>query len=102
LEADLQRYYQVELGALYRGELTLRRLCSLIAYLPPGSATWAAQGGLPYGWSLTDLLLADLFHATTGEKHPARPSGNEKATKERAEKVAAALLAQRKRLGQES
>ena len=98
MEADLQRYYQIDLSDLYHGKLSLRRLSVLVAYLPPGSATWAAQNDITFGWSLTDFLITDLFHATSGEPHPARPTGKEKAEANRAKELAERLLAQRERL----
>ncbi|MFI1580009.1 hypothetical protein [Embleya sp. NPDC020630] len=39
IEADLLRYYRVDLLDLYRGEMSWRRLRVLIRYLPPESAT---------------------------------------------------------------
>ena len=39
--------------------------------LPPDSACVIALGGT--GWRLEHYLAADLFHATTGERHPAYP-----------------------------
>lgn len=75
LEADLARFYGVDLSEFWRGGVSLRRLASLVYFLPAGGAVWAAQNGVPYGWTLTDILVTDLFHALTGEAHPARPSG---------------------------
>ena len=83
---------------MYVGGLSLRLLSVLINNLPAGSATWAVQNDIPYGWSLNDLLIADLFQAFTGEVHPARPTGKEKAESERAKQLAERLLAQRDRL----
>lgn len=45
IEADFQRYYQIYLGDLFAGGLTLRRFSVLLYGLPPGSATWRTQGG---------------------------------------------------------
>jgi hypothetical protein len=59
---------------LYRGDLSLRRLSVLLHHLPADSATVRARSGLPTGWDLHAFLLADLFHAFTGEPHPSRPS----------------------------
>jgi hypothetical protein len=38
VEADLARYYGLELADHYRGQLSLRRLRSLIGWLPDDSA----------------------------------------------------------------
>jgi hypothetical protein len=48
-------------------------LAVLASQLPVGSATWAISANVPYGWSLTDILIADLFHAFAGEPHPLHP-----------------------------
>jgi hypothetical protein len=99
LEADLQRFYGVQLGDLWRGRLSLRRLSVLVQYLPPGSAIWAQQTGIAYGYTPTDLFVADLFHAFTGEEHPERPrSGSRAPSSSRAKEAAARLLAQRERM----
>lgn len=102
VEADLQRYYGVDLGALWRGELSLRRLAVLVEYLPVGSATWAAQANVPYGWTLTDVLLTDLFHAFTGQEHPLRPNGTAQTAAKEHTSLMERLQAQRERLARQS
>jgi len=67
--------------------LTLRRLGVLIRHLPPDSATAIATGGS--GWTLTDVLLSDLFHVTAGAPHPARPKAEKAIDPERTKSVAA-------------
>ncbi|WP_198940488.1 hypothetical protein [Micromonospora sp. CB01531] len=74
VEADLQRYYQIDLADLWRGRLTLRRLATLLRYLPIGAATLGTYGDPDAGWTRTDYLLTDVFHALTGKPHPARPA----------------------------
>jgi hypothetical protein len=86
------------LGDLWRGELSPRRAAVLLAHLPVGSATWAAQADVPYGWSLTDLLLADVFHAITGEPHPLHPSSGTGAKAAKTADALERLKAQRERL----
>jgi hypothetical protein len=99
LEADLQRFYGVDLGDLWRGRLSLRRLSALVRYLPPGSAVWSIQSGVTYGYTPTDLFLSDLFYALTGEEHPEKPRSGPRSTKaSKAKDAAARLLAQRERL----
>lgn len=99
MEADLQRFYGVDLRGLWRGELSIRRLSVLVQYLPPGSAVWAAQTGIAYGYTPTDLFLSDLFYAFTGEEHPEKPRGGSPSEpSDRARDAAARLLAQRERL----
>jgi hypothetical protein len=59
---------------------------------------WAAQSKVPYGWSLAEILLADVFHALTGEAHPLHPrSGTEAKATAQADTIAR-LKAQRARL----
>lgn len=100
MEADLQRFYGIDLGDLYRGQLSVRRLAVLVDHLPPGSAVWAITNGIPEGWTLSDFLLTDLYAAFTGEEHPARPSSKSKSHAEanRASELAQRLRAQRERL----
>jgi hypothetical protein len=71
VEADLARYYGIDLGDLWRGGLTPRRLAVLVRHLPADSATVTSVGG--DGWTLSHYLQADLVHATTGQPHPADP-----------------------------
>lgn len=71
MEADLARYYRIDLGDLWRGGLTPRRLAVLLRHLPADSATATAVGG--DGWTLSHYLQADLVHATSGQPHPADP-----------------------------
>ena len=95
--ADLRRHYGVRLHrrSLSSGEVTLPELLAYVEYLPAGSAVWSIEHGLPYGWSLTDVLISDLFQVITGEEHPQRAPITKKA---RAEDVLRRLEAQRKRL----
>lgn len=99
VEADLLRFYRVDLGDLYRGELSLRRLSVLIKHLPSESATVRARSALPTGWDLHAYLLADLFHAFAGQPHPARPKASEQGryseTRKRLEQQAARLAARK-------
>ena len=77
VEADLQRYYNIDYSDRWRFDsdgqrkLTLRRISVFIRYLPPDSAIAIATGGS--GWLLSDYLLAHIFQATTGQPHPALP-----------------------------
>lgn len=65
---------------MWRGELSLRRLSVLIEHLPAEATL--QRVGLPAsaaGWGVSELLLADLYHAFTGKAHPARPSATSRA-----------------------
>ncbi|WDS51650.1 tail assembly chaperone [Microbacterium phage Barnstormer] len=97
VEADLLRFYGVDLGGLYRGELSLRRVSVLIANLPPDAAL--NRIGLPpsaTGWDTNSFLLADVFAALTGKAHPLRPTAQTRA--ERYRSLRDRLEAQRARL----
>lgn len=78
--------------------MSLRRLSVLVAHLPPGSATWAAQHGIPGGVDLTAVVLMDVYHALTGEEHPARPKPRATSGASRAADLRERLRAQRDRL----
>ena len=62
LEADLLRYFQVDLLDLYRGRLSLRRLRVLINALPPDAAIYR-RNDEHGGWTVTDHLLATVIDA---------------------------------------
>ena len=73
VEADLARFYRIDLRDLWRGDLTLRRLGVLVAALPPESATMStlapqmtaevSSDVVPRQWSLDQQLLANVFDA---------------------------------------
>lgn len=96
MEADLQRY-GVDFADYWRGTLSLRRVSVLLHYSPEDSACKRLDVDLPPGWDVHALLLADLFHAFTGEPHPSRPTGGKGKSSRYAEQRAA-LEAQRARL----
>jgi hypothetical protein len=95
--ADLSRYHGFRLRrrSLSSREIDLPTLAAMVEYLPPGSAVWAKENGLPYGWTLDAVLVSDLYHAFTGSAHPMRAEISEKA---RARDALARLRAQRARL----
>lgn len=45
VEADLQRYYQIDLADMYRGTVTVRKVAVLVQHLPRGATTWQMLGG---------------------------------------------------------
>jgi hypothetical protein len=69
----------VDLADFWRGALSLRRLSVLIANLPVESHTWAIRNGVPFGWTPAVSMTADVYHALTGESHPASPHAKKKA-----------------------
>jgi len=61
IEADLARFYRIDLCDFYRGRLSSRRLSVLIRHLPHDSAlVTAINDGQPV-WSSVEHLLADLW-----------------------------------------
>lgn len=79
MEADLQRFYGVRLADLTTGELTWRRLATLVTHLPRDAATVRAQHGERARWGDSEHLLAliaDLLaganwqRGNAGVKHP--------------------------------
>ncbi len=101
MEADLARFYRLDLLDLWRFDADGRRLLStrkigvLILYLPADSACARVAGGS--GWLLSDYLLSDIYGATVGEVHPARPKATEVADPVREAKVRAARKRARER-----
>jgi hypothetical protein len=81
VEADLQRYYGVDLRDLARGRLSWRRLEVLIAHLPRESETVRVLVGDQAEWGAVEHLLAaavDALHAAnwqrSGRKGAKRPT----------------------------
>lgn len=62
IEADFQRFYQINLGDLFTGRLSVRRFGVLLYGLPPGCATWRGQGG-DLAWSDETAALFAVRHA---------------------------------------
>lgn len=60
MEADLLRFYRVDLLDYYRGKLSPRRLRVLIRHLPRESALARALHGDVVDWGLTEHLLAGV------------------------------------------
>lgn len=70
MEADLQRYYGVDLLDYYRGLITARKLHVLIDQLPYDSATATSQnGGYPV-WGPAEHLTADLWSLIVAVNSP--------------------------------
>lgn len=86
----------MRLVELRQGGLTLPELAAYVEHLPPGSAVWAHEHGVPFGWSLDAILLSDIFAATNGgTAHPARAEITQQA---RARSAVERLRAQKARL----
>jgi hypothetical protein len=64
LEADLLDVYGVDLLDLYRARLSYRRVCVLVAGLPPDARVWRAI--VPEaGWSRLEMLTAAMERRIT-------------------------------------
>jgi len=75
LRADFRRFYGVAFDDVRRGRVPLADACAFVADLLaiPTSATARAANGDERPWDLTEYLLAHVWQALTGEKHPALP-----------------------------
>lgn len=60
MEADLQRFYGIDLRDLWRGDLTLRRVAVLLRHVPREAAIVDAIGQQWVTWTLADHLLDDI------------------------------------------
>lgn len=99
VEADLQRYYQIDLADLWRGGLNVRRLSVLIQFLPSDSAVAAAVTGMPREWnSVIPWLLEYVIQGLTGEPYPGRPGAA--TTADKRESRTAALLDHKRRMAE--
>ncbi|MBB5804550.1 hypothetical protein F4560_004318 [Saccharothrix ecbatanensis] len=63
LEVDFLRY-GLDLLDLYRGGLSFRRVCAVVAHLPDDAAVWRATGP-DAGWTRPEILLAALERRVT-------------------------------------
>ncbi|RAV34925.1 hypothetical protein [Corynebacterium heidelbergense] len=68
VEADLLRFYGVDYRDRWRGRLSIRRLLVLVRGLPDDSAYKSAVGGV-FPISPETMVLMDLFHAVSGQRH---------------------------------
>ena len=89
MEADLARYYQLDIrdrwrrGPHGRPRLTLRQLAVRLRHLPDDAATTRALNAGQEPWQLAHLLAADLFHAFTGHENPRLTQAVTAATRNR-------------------
>lgn len=79
LEADLQRFYAVDLADLWRGNLRPRKAAVLATQLPPEASIYR-QGDDDRLWSLEVQFLASILDQLkysnavwTGQKKPPQP-----------------------------
>ena len=74
LEADLQRYYNVDLADMYRGRVSVRKVSVLAANLPRGGAVGIRVGGAAAvseeveGSWLVEAALYRIAHGQAGGK----------------------------------
>jgi len=67
----------------------------LIRHLPPDCAIARAEGAS--GLTNVEILLMDLWHATTGEQHPLYPKSSKTTDPDREKHVQAAKVRARER-----
>ncbi|MGI8310666.1 hypothetical protein [Saccharopolyspora hattusasensis] len=56
IEADLLAYYRADVLDLYRGQMSLRRVCVLVAGLPPEARLYRV-GNPEAAWTRSEVLL---------------------------------------------
>jgi hypothetical protein len=72
LEADLQRYYQLDLADMYRGRVSVRKVSVLASHLPRGGAVGQRLGGAAAiseeveGHWLVEAALYRIAHGQAG------------------------------------
>lgn len=94
LECDLQRFYGVDLGGLYRGELSWRRLYTLAAGLPSESLIRSSQADMPPITGV-EARVVELWEATAQKEHPVRELMGARAKAAEREEREAAIERQR-------
>jgi hypothetical protein len=101
VESDLQRYYRIDYRDRWRFDqnshrlLTLRRIGVLLGQLPPDCAVARAEGSS--GRTNVEILLMDLYGATTGVQHPLYPKTAKAFDPEREKRMRAAKVRARER-----
>jgi len=81
--------------------MSLRELSVYVEHLPPGSAVWAAEHGVPFGTTPELIVLTDIYHAVAGAPHPLAPKPIDDVRQSAVSAQVAALKAQRERLARE-
>jgi hypothetical protein len=79
IEADLLRFYQIDLLDFYRGTLSARRLGVLVRQLPAESATVRAINDGQPPLSRVEQFIADLWSLWAKKDHPVRAEMEAKA-----------------------
>jgi hypothetical protein len=77
VEADFQRFYGIDLGELWTGEMGPRRAARLASQLPPGSAIYRSEGLDAQVYSLEAQLLRTLINMKIEKKHERIPTADE-------------------------
>jgi hypothetical protein len=93
VEADLHRFYNLDLVDMYRGLLSVRKISVLVMNLPRGSQTWVSVGGagaisaeVEAAW-MVEHALYSIAHGQAGgkgnapERRPYPPGLNEMQAK---------------------
>ena len=105
VEADFQRFYGLDLGELWTGEMGPRRAARLASQLPPGAAIYRPDGLDSQIYSLEAQLLRALVNMKIERKTDRIPTADEEMAKaekverikRRRQQVARAMLEQAQR-----
>lgn len=81
LRADFRRFYGFPFADVVRGRVPLAEGVSLLIDLlhNPASSVARELNDGDHPWTISDFLLAHVWQALTGEKHPAIPKSSRRA-----------------------
>lgn len=79
IEADLHRFYHLDLLDFERGDLSVRKLAVLVRQLPADSALSRALNGGEPPMTRSEHFLADLWSLWAKQDHPVRAAIVKKA-----------------------
>jgi hypothetical protein len=77
VEADFQRFYGIDLGGLWTGELRPHRAARLTSQLPPGAAIFRPEGLDSQIYSVEAQLLRMLINMRIERKSERIPTADE-------------------------
>ncbi|WAB10127.1 hypothetical protein SEA_GRAVAILLIA_17 [Mycobacterium phage Gravaillia] len=77
LEADLRRFYGVDMRGLFTGDLTLRQLWMFVRRIPGDSALLTARNGGRPPWTRAEIIAARQWEAWVRKPYDGRPASPE-------------------------
>lgn len=101
VEADFQRFYGIDLGGLWTGELGPRRAARLTSQLPPGAAIFRPEGLDSQIYSLEAQLLRTLVNMKIERKSERIPTADEAVKRAEGEERASEQIKRRRQAAAE-